>query len=561
MNHVRILVVEDENIIAMDLKRRLAFLGYEVVGTLATGEEAIEKADELHPDLILMDIVLKGKVDGIEAAQQIRAHSGPPVVFITAYSDDKTLQRARQVDPYGYIIKPFEDRELVASIEMGLYKHRVERELFHRAFHDDLTGLHNRAMFLERLGHMIQEMRRRPGELGAVLYMDLDRFKIINDSLGHPAGDQLLVEVARRLEVSLRPGDLVARLGGDEFAILLKDIHGLEDATIVTQRLLRQINQPAEIDGHPVYVGVSLGIALVTEGYVDAQEVLRDADTALYQAKENGRGRYEIFHVEMHHKVLHQLALEADLRKALEQDQFRLVYQPIVALPAHEIQGVEALLRWDHPERGLLEPGEFMSLAEETGLAVPINIWMLQNACLQVKSWHDLGFPELRVGVNVALRFFQDPAFLESVEATLRLSGLAPAALQLEIEETTILKSPKQATETLQCLRAMGVQVAIDRFSSSYATLQMLKNLQVDTLKIGKSYVYDVNENLDAAAMTASLIAIAHMMDVHVVAEGIDSQAQIQFLTVQHCDMAQGSALGKPQSAEAFQAALEQSAH
>ena len=427
---------------------------------------------------------------------------------------------------------------------------RAEQLLEHKALHDELTDLPNRALFMDRLGHVLEHARRHPEYQAVVLFMDLDRFKLINDSLGHATGDMLLIAISRRLLGCLRPNDTISRFGGDEFAILLEDIKQISEATRIAERIQRELTKSFELNGHRVITTASIGIALVSSSYQRAEDVLRDADNAMYRAKTRGKARYEIFDSQMHVQVLTQLKLEADLRQAIEREELRLVYQPILSLQSSQIIGVEALLRWQHPERGLLNPADFLGMAEETGLIVPVGAWVLREACTQGRAWHETGFPDLRMAVNISARQFMEKNLPQLVKSTLMKTGFPSHCLEIEITEKTAMQDIDLTIRTLVELSGVEVQVSIDDFGSGYSALGYLKRFPVNSLKIDRSFISDVISDPDDAAITSAIIAMAHVLKLKVVAEGVETEAQLEFLKSQQCHYFQGYLISRPQSVE-----------
>ncbi|HWP48522.1 MAG TPA: EAL domain-containing protein [Candidatus Limnocylindrales bacterium] len=428
----------------------------------------------------------------------------------------------------------------------------AEMQLLHDAFHDALTGLPNRALFMNRLEHATERSKRRQNYQFAVLFLDLDRFKVVNDSLGHLAGDQLLVEIARRLVECLRPGDTVARLGGDEFAILLDGIESLNDAIRVSDRIQKELMSPFNLNGQEVCTTTSIGIALNTIGYIQPDDLLRDADIAMYRAKALGKARYAVFDAGMHTRAVELLHLEASLRRAIEQQEFRLYYQPILCLKSGKITGVEALLRWQHPQRGLISPGEFIPVAEETGLIVAIGEWVIQTACTQSKAWQDMGLPPLFVAINLSARQFQHQNLLELIKKILKETGMAAQTLKLEITESIAMRDLDFSIPILKELSAMGVQILIDDFGTCYSSLGYLNRFPINALKIDQSFVKDIPNNADNAAIIKAIIAMAHSLKLKVIAEGVETEEQLTFLRSQACDEIQGYLLSHPLPAEVF---------
>ncbi len=429
---------------------------------------------------------------------------------------------------------------------------RAEEELVKSALYDPLTGLANRALFAERLRHA-SGLAARGDYHFAVLLLDLDRFKFVNDSLGHEFGDKLLIGIARRLEKCLRPGDTVARLGGDEFTILLHNINEASDAGTVAERIHREMALRFQLGGHDVFTSASIGIALSMPEYSGCKgDMLRDADIAMYRAKGLGRARFAVFNQEMHAQAAASLELEGQLRKALGRREFVVHYQPIVALESGKIISCEALVRWKHPTRGLLPPGEFISLAEETGVITSLGEWVLQTACQQAKKWQEAGLPALSVAVNLSARQFRGGGLCDTVKNALEASGLEPERLELELTESVIMDGAEEAAVTLRTLKGIGVRLSLDDFGTGYSSLSYLKRFPFDTLKIDRSFVSELPRKSQDAAIATAIITLAHGLKLSVLAEGIETAEQYEFLKNQGCDEAQGYLMSRPIPAEQF---------
>ena len=440
---------------------------------------------------------------------------------------------------------------LIFQIQDITDRKRAEQQLLHDAFHDTLTGLPNRALFTDRLKLTLARGKRLGAHQFAVLFLDLDRFKVINDSLGHMIGDQLLVGIARRLEACLRPGDTVARLGGDEFTILLEDIDDVKEAVAVARRVGKELSLPFNLGGHEVFTTVSTGIAPSTTGYERPEDVLRDADTAMYRAKSLGKSRHEVFDKVMHAHAVSLLQLETDLRRALDRQEFSVHYQPIVALGTGHVEGFEALLRWRHPEHGLIPPVKFIPVAEETGLIIPIGMWALQEACRQMREWQEQ-FPQPRplfISVNLSARQFSNPDLIEQIRQALRTTGLDPRSLKLEITESVVMDDIEQAIEMLNHLRALGVESSIDDFGTGYSSLSYLHRFSSSTLKVDRSFVSrmaDHNENIE---IVRTILLLARNLGMKVIAEGVETEDQLAQLRALSCDYGQGYLFSKPANA------------
>jgi diguanylate cyclase (GGDEF)-like protein/PAS domain S-box-containing protein len=434
----------------------------------------------------------------------------------------------------------------------------LERQLTHRAFHDPLTELANRALFVDRLEHALRRRRRAPDTL-ALLFLDLDDFKNVNDSLGHETGDRLLAAVSQRLLESARPGDTVARLGGDEFAILLEDVEGALGAARIAARLLTAFEKPLQVGNRDLFIQASIGIATNSEASRTAKSLLSNADVAMYAAKARGKGRFEHFEHSMHAALVERLELEQDLRDAIERDEFLLHYQPIVALESGGIPAVEALIRWRHRGRGLIAPDNFISLAEQTGLIVPIGRWVLNAACQQAAAWRqELGRP-LTMMVNLSVKQLEDPQLVEDVERSLERSGLEPEGLLLEITESMIVEDEATIAKMKE-IRGLGVRLGIDDFGTKYSSLSYLRRLPLDVLKIDREFIGDVTAGSPEASLIQAIVAMSHSMGLTPIAEGVEKPHEEEELKRIGCNLAQGFLLGKPGPPQQIAEAIADSA-
>ncbi len=434
----------------------------------------------------------------------------------------------------------------------------TEEQLLHDALHDALTGLPNRILFMDRLSHAISLTKRRKNYSFAVLFFDLDRFKLVNDSLGHSVGDQLLIAIARRLEKHLRVGDTVARLGGDEFTLLLEDIEDDSVATNIANRLQKELTWPLNLSGHEVFTSASIGIALSTIGYERPEDLLRDADIAMYRAKASGKARYEVFDTTMHTRAVALLQLESDLRRGLARGEFQLHYQPIVLLQTGEILGFEALLRWQHPQRGLVSPAEFIPVAEETGLIVPIGWWVFREACHQMRLWQ-LQFPEyssLVMSINLSAKQFEQPDLLKQINQIMQETEVAPSSLKLEITESVIMETTEAASAKIMQLQALGIQFSIDDFGTGYSSLSYLYLFPTQTLKIDRSFINKIDIDSEQLEIVRTIVSLACNLGMNVVAEGVETVKQLAQLQALNCEYGQGYFFSKPVNSQAATALL-----
>ncbi len=440
-------------------------------------------------------------------------------------------------------------------------RQKMATRLQHDASHDALTQLGNRSLFMEQINLCIERARRQPDYMYAVIFIDLDNFKMINDSLGHDHGDKLLIEMAKRLVECLRTmdhvsrcgEDLAARLGGDEFVILLDGIKQPSEAAVVAERIQKQISQPIDIDGRQMHTSASIGIAVGDADHKSAQDLLRNADTAMYRAKMAGKGRHELFDEKMHALVVARLQIESDLRRAIDTHQFHLMYQPIVSLTTGNVCGFESLIRWQHPDRGPVSPLEFIPVAEETGMIIPIGSWVLNQACMQIKSWNasrpsdDL----LSISVNVSRRQMMESHFIDTVKHVLSSTGIDASNLRLEITESMIMHDPESMIAVLQQLRKMGIRLYMDDFGTGHSSLSCLHQFPIDFLKIDQAFVRTMKSNREYAAVVHAIIALAHNLGVEVVSEGIETPEQISQLISLECDYGQGYYFSKPLDGQA----------
>lgn len=684
MSRKSLLIVEDEVLVARDIKSRLLKMGYDVVDIAAKGSEAVEKAITLKPDLVLMDIHLRDEMDGVEAALKIRQTYDVPIIFCTAYSNEHTLERAKISEPYGYVLKPFDNRELEINIEIALYKHRVERDLadtrqrldatlsnindgviaadmggkiylFNRtaetitgwsarkalhldvsrllklepfesgqapvdagrlaelaargghkpvrqyldrsdgvkvpieisvnvlenhsaellvvtfrdisqqlryeeelrknAFYDKLTDLPNRALFLDRLDSSINRRKRGAMDQFAVLFLDLDGFSVINEGLGHDEGDRLIAEIGKRISDTVRPDDTLSRFSGDIFAVLLDPVDSITGAIQACHRIQRAVEKPFRLGAKTVNITASAGIVLNQKVHQGPEEMVRDADTALHRAKLDAKGAYVVFDNEMYRNALRFIEYKSGMQQAISDGSFEVHYQPIMEIATGQLVSMEALVRWPCTG-GFISPTEFIPIAEETGLILPLGEWVLRSVCRQIKCWHQFGYTDFRVAVNLSARQFDDnvPALVRSV---ITETGIPPDSLALEITEGIAMKNVDRNIHMLEELRNLGVHISIDDFGTGYSSLAYLKRFPITTLKIDRSFIRDITTNPDDLAITNAIIAMGQNLKLKVLAEGVENSEQLELLRERGCDLVQGYYFSEPLPARNVTSYLE----
>ncbi len=619
-----ILIVDDTPANLELLNTILTRAGYEVC-VAVDGSTGLEGARYGKPDLVLLDIMMPGMngYDVCRFLKEDRETCDIPVIFISALDDALDKVKAFTVGGTDYISKPFQFKEVLARVRNQLtirdlqqrlreqnqrlqqeigdralaeaevrqlnekleervrkrtaeletansqlqaeiqQRKRVQEQLMYMALHDSLTGLPNRVLLMEKLEGALQETLKNDDYRFAVLFIDCDRFKVVNDSLGHLTGDRLLSLISDRLELCLRPVDTLFRLGGDEFTILLNPINGIDNAIETAETIQQQLTAPFHVDGHEVFIGASIGIVLGTSQYTQPEHLLRDADAAMYCAKDLGKGRYRVFDSGMHDRAVNFLQLETNLRRALERGEFKVNYQPIVDLQKGGIVGFEALLRWHHPERGQISPAEFIPAAEETGLIVPIGEWVLRQSCTYLRQWQCqyVHAKNLTVSVNISVKQFAQIDLLNRIDDILKDSQLDGRFLKLEITESTIVGNYEVAKTILEQLKTRQIQLSIDDFGTGYSSLSHLHRLPVDILKIDRSFVDPIDEDNDEREIVQAIVTLAHSLNMKVIAEGVETAVHVEQLRNLGCEYGQGYYFSRPLTAQAATTLLGEEHH
>ncbi|MBW4689182.1 MAG: EAL domain-containing protein [Komarekiella atlantica HA4396-MV6] len=583
-----ILIIDDMAINLRVLSSILTKEGYNVRKAL-NWQMALTACQTVLPDLILLDIMMP-EVDGYEVCQRLKASeltADIPVIFISALDDVFDKIKAFRVGGVDYITKPFEFEEVLVRVQNQLAlrtarleilnlnteleqrvkqrtrelekalqilqeeissRQELQNKLLDIALHDSLTGLPNRVLFIRRLEKALNRAQQKSNYQFAVLFLDCDRFKVINDSLGHLVGDELLIAIAHRLQACLMPVDTLARLGGDEFGILIENLTDISMAIQLAERILQQLALTFKLSRYEVFMNVSIGISWGNKDYERPEYLLRDADTAMYRAKAQGRARYHVFDPVMYEEAIQLLELENDLRRAVDRQEFIVYYQPIISLATGKISGFEALVRWQHPIRGLVCPVDFIPVAEETGLINVINTWVLHTACHQLSIWQQ--YPatpkNLTISVNLSARLFSQPDFIAKVDQIIDETKINPANLELEITESVIMENNNGIKIILQQLKQRNIKLIMDDFGTGYSSLSYLYSFPLNALKIDKSFVKRMQENQDNMGLVPAMIGIADSMGMTAIAEGVETKEQLAQLRSLNCNFAQGYLFSRP---------------
>ena len=572
-----ILIVDDELISRSTVEMLLTGEGYRLIFA-ENGHDALEKANQFIPDLMLLDVIMPD-MNGYQVCQQLRANprlAELPIVMLTALDDRDSRILGLEMGADDFMSKPFDGAELRARVRtitrLNRYRRLVETtdQLSYLSNYDVLTGLPNRHLLIERIKSALSHMKAGDNIEDEVqknlslFSLDLDGFQVINESFGHEIGDRLLYEVSQRLLRNVPAPSTIARISGDKFVIVQElGATPAKEASALAKKLLESLNKPFLLDTHEVFITASIGISIYPVDGDEALDLLKNAETAMFRAKGQGKNNSQFFAAEMNTATFKRLIMENQLRKVLVRDELRLYYQPQVELRSGRIIGLEALVRWQHPELGLLAPNHFISLAEESGLIIPMGEWILNAAAAQNKHWQELGLPNMRVAVNLSSRQFQQNNLLQSVKNVLAATRLEPEYLELELTESVLFEEgrDKKSKTVLHELREMGIHIAIDDFGTGYSSLSYLKRFPVDVLKIDRSFIQDICFDNDDAAITSAIIAMAHSLQIQVIAEGVETPEQLAFLHLRGCEVVQGYLFSPPLAVDAITDLLVKNSH
>jgi predicted signal transduction protein with EAL and GGDEF domain len=565
----KVLVCDDDANVRMLTRRCLEADGMQVVEA-ASGADAVELFLESRPDLVFLDVEMPG-MSGLEVCRRLRAMpqgESIPIMIVTGSDDRQSIDDGYEAGATQYKTKPVNWSLLSRDVQYMLRASnafnalkRQEDRLRYLAYFDPLTNLPNRRSFTEQLNRILKQARVQNTN-AALLFIDLDNFKRINDSIGHGRGDRLLVEIARRLTLELRQEDAIsymsdrdeyehdgsteiARLGGDEFTVVLSDIDNMSDVEAVARRVLQRLSEPIPLQTHKPVVTPSIGIAIFPVDGADPDTLVRNADTAMYAAKAQGRSCYRFYNEQMNALAVEHLKLEEELRDSIQQGNLELYYQPQVDTQSGRITSLEALIRWPHKQRGMVMPGEFIPVAERTGLIADLGDWIMQEAARQSSAWESAGLKGFRICINVSPLQFNQPHFVDSVERFLKDTGMSPDKLEFELTESAIMTDAATNIERLTALKKLGIKLAVDDFGTGYSSLNYLRRFPIDTLKIDQSFVSDVT-NADGEGIVDAILALARTLGLQVIAEGVETEEQVNYLMERHCDMLQGYYFSHP---------------
>ena len=540
-----VVLADDDPSIRLMVRHVLESEDFDIVEA-SDGLEALKAVEKHHPALILLDAVMPG-IDGFTTCQQIKdkGYTDIPVMMITGLDDDASVERAYEVGAIDFITKPIKWAVLKHRVKSVVAKVIAERKVKLLAYRDTLTGLPNRLLFADRLEQAVVRSERTRTSM-ALMLIDIDDFKLVNDSFGHDAGDKLIKAVGDLISKSLRRADTIARLGGDEFAVIIEGIDGPDDAISIADNLTTILEHNVRLDDQETYTSASIGIAVYPGDGKDARTLLKNSDTAMYRAKESGRHCFQFYKPEMSVSAMERLDLENSLKAAFENDEFLIHYQPVIDIHKNEVVGVEALLRWQHPEKGMIQPNDFVSVVEDCGLIVALGEWMINSVCKQVKLWHDAGLEKQNVSINLSPRQFKEQDLVTLFTQALAENGIDGSSLSVEVTERTLIDNVGEVEKTLKKLREMGVRILLDDFGTGYASLAYLKEFPVDVVKIDHAFIAGIPDNQDDSAIVDAIAGLTRGLKLALHAEGVENERQLNVLKGLGCQFAQGYYWSKP---------------
>ncbi|MCG6938658.1 MAG: EAL domain-containing protein [Gammaproteobacteria bacterium] len=547
-----VVLADDDPSIRLMVRHVLESEEFDIVEA-SDGLEAIKAVEKHHPALILLDAVMPG-IDGFTTCQQIKdkGYTDIPVMMITGLDDDASVERAYEVGAIDFITKPIKWAVLKHRVKSVVAKVIAERKVKLLAYRDSLTSLPNRLLFADRLEQAIIRCERSRASM-ALMLIDIDDFKLVNDSFGHEAGDKLIKAVGQLISRSLRRADTIARLGGDEFAVIIEGIESPEDTISIADNLTTILEHNVRLDDQETYTSASIGIAVYPDDGKDARTLLKNADTAMFRAKENGRHCFQFYKPEMSVTAMERLDLENSLKAAFENDEFMILYQPVIDIQKSEIVSVEALLRWRHPDKGMIHPTDFISIVEDSGLIVALGEWLIVSACKQLQQWQEAGLKDQRISINIAPRQFREQDLVVVFKQALAEHNIPASSLCIEVTESTLIENNGKVEATLKNLRDMGMQVSLDDFGTGYASLAFLKDSPVDMVKIDRAFIAGIPENREDSAIVDAICGLAKGLGLAVMAEGVENIRQLNVLQNNGCQYAQGFYWSKPMPGDEYE--------
>ncbi len=534
-----VVLADDDPSIRLMVRHVLESEDFDIIEA-SDGLEAIKAVEKYHPALILLDAVMPG-IDGFTTCQQIKekGHTDIPVMMITGLDDDASVERAYEVGAIDFITKPIKWAVLKHRVKSVVAKVIAERKVQLLAYRDTLTNLPNRLLFADRLEQAVIRSERSKTSM-ALMLVDIDDFKLVNDSFGHDAGDKLIQAVGDLISKSLRRADTIARLGGDEFAIIIEGIDGPDDAISIADNLTTILEHNVRLDDQETYTSASIGIAVFPGDGKDARTLLKNADTAMFRAKENGRHCFQFYKPEMSVSAMERLDLENSLKAAFENDEFLIHYQPVIDIHKNEVMGVEALLRWEHPDKGMIQPSDFINIVEDCGLIVPIGEWLITSACKQIKVWKEAGLENQNISLNLAPRQFKEQDLVALFTQAMAENDIDGSNLSIEVTERTLIDNVGEVEATLKKLRAMGMKILLDDFGTGYASLAYLKEFPVDIVKIDRAFITGIPDNIEDSCIVDAIAGLTRGLKLSLLAEGVENERQLDVLKGLGCQYAQG---------------------